>query len=78
MRVFSPSPWPSLTLNENSQVYVMCSGDLADLPGPGGYAAATIIARNVGKEGFLALWAFVCFTAFAVVATASASFFPLR
>lgn len=40
------------------------------LPGPGGYAAATIIANNVGKTGFLILWTFVCFTAFAVVATA--------
>lgn len=45
------------------------------LPGPSGYAAATIIANNVGKTGFLILWTFVCFTAFAVVATARTTFF---
>ncbi|KAI5478073.1 hypothetical protein MNV49_005438 [Pseudohyphozyma bogoriensis] len=51
-------------------VFVMCSGDIADLPGISGYSAATIIANNVGKKGFYAIWFFVCFTAFAVGATA--------
>lgn len=51
-------------------VFVMCSGDISLLPGPSGYSAATIIANNVGKTGFLILWSFVCFTAFAVVTTA--------
>ncbi|GAA5913244.1 hypothetical protein JCM6882_000041 [Rhodosporidiobolus microsporus] len=51
-------------------VYVLCSGPLSELPGPSGYAAATIITRSVGNKGFFALWAFVCFTAFSVVSTA--------
>ncbi|KAL8292062.1 hypothetical protein RQP46_001528 [Phenoliferia psychrophenolica] len=53
-----------------NMVYVFCSGDIANLPGPSGYSAATIIANNVGKKGFYAIWFFVCFTAFAVGATA--------
>ena len=51
----------------------MCSGDITNLPGPGGYSAATIIYQNVGKTGFLILWSLVCFTAFAVVTTARMS-----
>ncbi|GAA5827476.1 hypothetical protein JCM11251_003828 [Rhodosporidiobolus azoricus] len=51
-------------------VYVLCSGPLSELPGPSGYAAATIITRNVGNRGFYVLWSFVCFTAFSVVSTA--------
>ncbi|KAL8287634.1 hypothetical protein RQP46_003492 [Phenoliferia psychrophenolica] len=50
-------------------VLVLCSGPLEDLPGVGGYAMATVIYRNVGKQGFLALWFFVCLCAFTVVAT---------
>ncbi|GAA5894121.1 hypothetical protein JCM5296_001017 [Sporobolomyces johnsonii] len=51
-------------------VYVLCSGPIDELPGASGYAAATIIVRNVGKKGFYVLWSFVCFTAFSVVSTA--------
>ncbi|KAM0750720.1 amino acid transporter [Meredithblackwellia eburnea MCA 4105] len=50
-------------------VLVLCSGPLDELPGVGGYAMATIIARNVGKKGFLALWFWVCLCAFTVVST---------
>ncbi|KAI5478049.1 amino acid permease [Pseudohyphozyma bogoriensis] len=50
-------------------VLILCSGPLDELPGTGGYAMATIIYRNVGKNGFLALWFFVCLCAFTVVAT---------
>ncbi|GAA5849196.1 hypothetical protein JCM8547_006475 [Rhodosporidiobolus lusitaniae] len=51
-------------------IYVLCSGPMDELPGLSGYAAATIIVRNVGKKGFYVLWSFVCFTAFAVVSAA--------
>ncbi|GAA6034140.1 hypothetical protein JCM8097_000715 [Rhodosporidiobolus ruineniae] len=51
-------------------LYVLCSGPLEDLPGPSGYAAATIIVRNVGKKGFYVLWSFVCFTSWSTVCTA--------
>lgn len=51
-------------------VLVLCSGDIANLPGAGGYSVATILVNNVGLPLFLVLWSFVCFTAFAVVTTA--------
>ncbi|GAA6019636.1 hypothetical protein JCM10207_006950 [Rhodosporidiobolus poonsookiae] len=51
-------------------LYVMCSGPLDELPGVSGYAAATIIVRNVGKKGFYVLWSLVCFTAWSVVSSA--------
>lgn len=50
-------------------VLVLTSGPLSDLPGVGGYAMATIIVRNVGTKGFLALWFWVCLCAYTVVAT---------
>ncbi|KAM0753010.1 APC amino acid permease [Meredithblackwellia eburnea MCA 4105] len=53
-----------------NMAYVFCSGDLSELPGPSGYSAAQILANNLGKKGFYAVWTFVCFTAFAVGATA--------
>ncbi|GAA6059145.1 hypothetical protein JCM10212_003892 [Sporobolomyces blumeae] len=54
-------------------VYVLCSGDLAETGdyGVSGYAPAQIIWQNVGPTGFYVLWAFICFVAFQVVATAT-------
>ncbi|KAJ7584947.1 APC amino acid permease [Mycena floridula] len=51
-------------------VMVLCSGDLAELPGPSGSAFLQIMANRMGKAGALVLWVFVCFTAFFVVQTA--------
>ncbi|KAF9265138.1 amino acid permease [Marasmius fiardii PR-910] len=51
-------------------VLVLCSGPLADLPGPSGNAVLTIMTLRMGKTGALILWVFVCFTAFFVVQTA--------
>lgn len=51
-------------------ILVLCSPPIDQLPGPSGMSVPTIIAVNVGKGGFYALWVFVCFTAFAVVQTA--------
>jgi len=49
---------------------VLCSGSLADLPGPSGLSFFQIMYLRLGKTGTLILWVFVCFTAFAVVQTA--------
>lgn len=51
-------------------VMVLCSGPLADLPGPSGMSFFQIMFLRIGKTGTLILWVFVCFTAFAVVQTA--------
>jgi len=51
-------------------ILVLCSPPIDQLPGVSGMSVPTIIAFNVGKGGFYALWIFVCFTAFAVVQTA--------
>jgi len=50
-------------------VMILCSGPLADLPGPSGLSFFQIMYLRMGKVGCLTLWAFVCFTAFAVVQT---------
>ncbi|KAJ7057055.1 APC amino acid permease [Mycena amicta] len=51
-------------------VLVLCSGDLADLPGASGSAMLQIMTLRMGKTGALILWALVCLTAFFVVQTA--------
>ncbi|KAJ7160934.1 amino acid permease [Mycena filopes] len=51
-------------------VLVLCSGDLALLPGPSGSAMLQIMTLRMGKTGALILWVFVCLTAFFVVQTA--------
>ncbi|KAG2005898.1 amino acid permease, variant 2 [Coprinopsis cinerea AmutBmut pab1-1] len=51
-------------------IIVLCSGPLAELPGPSGNAVLTILFNRVGKGGALAIWVFVCLTAFFVVQTA--------
>ncbi|KAK7055381.1 APC amino acid permease [Favolaschia claudopus] len=51
-------------------VLVLCSGDLALLPGPSGSAVLQIMTMRMGKTGALILWTFVCLTAFFVVQTA--------
>ncbi|GAA6051568.1 hypothetical protein JCM3770_003476 [Rhodotorula araucariae] len=54
-------------------VFVICSGDMADTAdyGVSGYAPAEILWRNVPQGLFYVLWAFICFVAFQVVATAT-------
>ncbi|KAH8922939.1 amino acid transporter [Atractiella rhizophila] len=58
---------------------VLKSGDIADLPGTAGLSVATILQKNLGKGGALAIWVFLCLTASFVVITAmqanSRSFF---
>jgi len=49
---------------------VLCSGDLADLPGASGSAMLQIMTLRMGKTGALILWVLVCLTAFFVVQTA--------
>ncbi|KAG6812009.1 hypothetical protein H0H92_004738 [Tricholoma furcatifolium] len=51
-------------------VVVLCSGPLANLPGPTGSAFLEIMILRMGKDGALVLWTFVCLTAFFVVQTA--------
>ncbi|KAJ6630135.1 amino acid permease [Mycena sp. CBHHK59/15] len=51
-------------------VLVLCSGDLALLPGASGSAMLQIMTLRMGKTGALVLWVFVCLTAFFVVQTA--------
>jgi len=51
-------------------VYVLCSGPFEDLPGLSGYAPATIIYNNVGRNGFFVLWSLICLVAYQVGATA--------
>ncbi|KAG9044624.1 hypothetical protein FS837_007785, partial [Tulasnella sp. UAMH 9824] len=51
-------------------VMVLCSGPLADLPGPSGMSFFQIMFLRMGTTGTFLLWVFVCFTAFAVVQTA--------
>jgi len=51
-------------------VLILCSGPLADLPGPSGNAVLQIMYLRMGKAGALVLWTFVCATAFFVVQTA--------
>jgi len=45
-------------------VLVLCSGPIADLPGPAGLAFLQIMYLRMGKAGALILWIPVCFTAF--------------
>ncbi|GAA5937417.1 hypothetical protein JCM3775_006606 [Rhodotorula graminis] len=54
-------------------VFVLCSGDMADTAdfGVSGYAPAQILWQNVPRPLFYVLWAFICFVAFQVVATAT-------
>lgn len=52
-------------------VMVLCSGDIADLPGISGSAFLTIMANRMGKTGALILWPFVCLVAFFTVQTAT-------
>ncbi|KAH7925903.1 APC amino acid permease [Leucogyrophana mollusca] len=47
-------------------VLILCSGPLADLPGPSGSAFLAIMVLRMGKHAALALWFFVCLTAFFV------------
>jgi len=51
-------------------VLILCSGDLADLPGPSGSAFLAIMNMRMGTGAALFLWTFVCFTAFFVCQTA--------
>ncbi|KAJ7456875.1 APC amino acid permease [Mycena latifolia] len=51
-------------------VLVLCSGDLALLPGASGSAMLQIMTLRMGKTGALILWVLVCLTAFFVVQTA--------
>ncbi|THH20951.1 hypothetical protein EW146_g508 [Bondarzewia mesenterica] len=51
-------------------VLVLCSGPLADLPGPSGSAVLQIMAIRMGNGPAIFLWFFVCLTAFFVVQTA--------
>ncbi|KAF8508070.1 amino acid/polyamine transporter I [Gautieria morchelliformis] len=51
-------------------VLILCSGPLANLPGPSGSAFLQIMSDRIGTTGALILWTPVCFTAFAVVQTA--------
>ncbi|GAA5895631.1 hypothetical protein JCM8208_005285 [Rhodotorula glutinis] len=54
-------------------VFVLCAGDMADTAdfGVSGYAPAQILWQNVPRPLFYILWAFICFVAFQVVATAT-------
>ncbi|GAA6003352.1 uncharacterized protein JCM10292_003873 [Rhodotorula paludigena] len=54
-------------------VFVLCAGDMADTGdfGVSGYAPAQILWQNVPRPLFYVLWAFICFIAFQVVATAT-------
>jgi amino acid transporter len=52
-------------------VMVLCSGDIADLPGISGSAFLTIMANRMGKTGALICWPFVCLVAFFTVQTAT-------
>ena len=47
-------------------VLILCSGPFADLPGPSGSAFLAIMVLRLGPHLALALWAFVCMTAFTV------------
>lgn len=49
---------------------VICSGDLADLPGPSASAFLQIMFMRMGKTGALVIWPFVCLVAFFTVQTA--------
>ncbi|KAH7910556.1 APC amino acid permease [Hygrophoropsis aurantiaca] len=51
-------------------VLILCSGPLANLPGPSGSAFLTIMALRMGIPAALFLWSFVCLTAFFVCQTA--------
>jgi len=51
-------------------VLILCSGDLAELPGPSGSAFLAIMNKRMGTGPALFLWTFVCFTAFFVCQTA--------
>lgn len=52
-------------------VMVLCSGDLADLPGASGSAFLQIMVLRMGKTGALIIWPFVCLVAFFTVQTAT-------
>lgn len=52
-------------------VMVLCSGDLAELPGPSGSAFLQIMTNRMGKTGALVIWPFVCLVAFFTVQTAT-------
>ncbi|KII90043.1 hypothetical protein PLICRDRAFT_40226 [Plicaturopsis crispa FD-325 SS-3] len=51
-------------------VLVLCSGDIADLPGDSGSAFLQIMVLRMGTPGALVLWTLVCLTAFFVAQTA--------
>lgn len=52
-------------------VLIICSGDLAELPGPSGSAFLQIMTNRMGKTGALIIWPFVCLVAFFTVQTAT-------
>ena len=49
---------------------ILCSGPFSDLPGPSGSAFLAIMVLRLGLRTSLALWFFVCMTAFFVAQTA--------
>ncbi|KAL0952386.1 hypothetical protein HGRIS_006663 [Hohenbuehelia grisea] len=51
-------------------ILVLCSGPLENLPGASNSAMLEIMVLRMGKPAALALWFFVCLTAFFVVQTA--------
>ncbi|KAN0087703.1 Amino acid/polyamine transporter I [Tylopilus felleus] len=50
---------------------ILCSGPFADLPGPSGSAFLAIMVLRLGSRLALALWVFVCLTAFFVAQTST-------
>ncbi|KIJ62729.1 hypothetical protein HYDPIDRAFT_176497 [Hydnomerulius pinastri MD-312] len=50
-------------------VLILCSGPISDLPGPSGSAFLAIMVLRMGSRTALALWFFVCVTAFFVAQT---------
>ncbi|KAG9315648.1 amino acid/polyamine transporter I [Chiua virens] len=52
-----------------SIVLVLCSGSFTDLPGPSGSAFLTIMVLRLGYRTSIALWVFVCMTAFFIAQT---------
>jgi amino acid transporter len=54
-------------------VLVLCSGPFADLPGPSGSAFLAIMVLRLGTRVTIALWVFVCLTAFFVAQSGTQS-----
>lgn len=52
-------------------VLILCSGPFADLPGPSGSAFLAIMVLQLGPHIAIALWVFVCMTAFFVAQTST-------